>query len=197
MRRMVKKREEADPPVRTDAERMEDEVIIGGGYKRFAEKYYTQVDIDLWKQQGLYLSHLRESGNQERAAMMTGIALGMAMEWYEMDILEFQKRQRGALRQVAALLEDSLYEKMLSGQIKSPAAYRIALETLDPDRYKWGLNRDKQAEEMMAELRQLAADWKARQGVSVAEETTAEVIPDPPDGMDLADLLKLREKVGE
>ena len=196
---MVEKKDKTNgpTPVRTDAQRMEDEVVIGGGYRKFVEKYYTEEDIELWKQQGLYLSYLRESGNQERAAMMTGIALGMAMEWYEMDILEFQKRQRGALRQVAALLEDSLYEKMISGQIKSPAAYKIALETLDPDRYKWGLNRDKQAEEMMAELRQLAADWKARQGVSVPEEAPAEVIPDPPEGMDLAELLKLREKVGE
>ena len=50
---------------------------------------------------------------------------------------------------------------------------------------------------MMAELRQLAADYKARQGVSVPEEAPAEVIPDPPEGMDLAELLKLREKVGE
>ena len=196
---MVKKEEQPDMvrPVRTDTQRMEDEVIIGGGYRKFVEKYYTDIDIELWKQQGLYLSYLRESGNQERSAMMTGIALGMAMEWYEMDILEFQKRQRGALRQVAALLEDSLYEKMISGQIKSPAAYKIALETLDPDRYKWGLNRDKQAEEMMAELRQLATDWKARQGVSAPEEAKPEVIPDPPEGMDLAELLKLREKVGE
>ena len=104
MQRMVKKPKEQpapDAPGRTEAQRVEDEVIIGGGYRTFVEKYYAQVDIELWKQQGLYLSYLRESGNQERSAMLTGIALGMAMEWYEMDILEFQKRQRGALRQVS------------------------------------------------------------------------------------------------
>lgn len=181
---------------RTDDERIDDEITKTGGYAKFLKASWNEEDVDLWRSQALYLSHLRESGNQEQAALAAGYELSAVKEWEEADILGFEARARAARKEVAAKLEDSLVSKLLSGEIKSAAAYKLILTALDADRYGDNkADRNSEALQLTKEIREFAAKWREMQEqYQNEEESTVEIIPAD---ITVSDLLKLRAPEGE
>lgn len=192
---MAKRKKAQEAPVegRTDAERIDAEIVAAGGLTAVVKETWTDEDLELWKQQALVLSYLRDEADMAYAANKAGYTLGQAQEWFDNNVLEYRVRQQAVLKQVATKVRHSLVKLILDGKTTSAANYRLAMEWLDPQE-----GGDKRVEELMAFMEKMArAHAKQQQdAAAAAQEHSVEGDEDtPPDfeGMTPEKLLGMEE----
>lgn len=183
----------------TDQERIDHEIVLAGGLKQIARAFtYDDMDMAVWKDQALYLSYFRESGDETKAAMSAGLTPGMVTNWYDEDVLGFKSRQKAASRSLASKIRSTLIEHLLSGKIKTAAAFKLALGDLDPGRYGGEAEDATAAQKLLQEMREFTGAWrKTRAAEKMIDQLEEDMTSEIPEDMDPAELLKLRHRLGE
>ena len=150
--------------------RIDQELINAGGVKALKDKFLG-YEWETWTDQSLVLSFIREHGNLTKAAYSSGFAPDAIVSWEQDNHLGFRDRVKLAYQDFGHTLEDKFTTKLMNGEIKSAAAWRMALERFLPKQYGDDPEKDDtDGKKLLDELRADNAKAKAtHEAVSDAE----------------------------
>ena len=156
--------------------RIQGETVKNGGFK--AVEDLSDADLEVWQDQAVVISFIRENGDPAHSARQAGLAPQIESLWYSDNVLDYRDRREEALAEVGYELQGKYIERIRKGDSVPATIQSMVLKTLLPTVY--GPIPDvakNQGKEIADNLRKLNANAQAEamlgQAVEKMEEAEA------------------------